>query len=187
MAFKDALSRSTGRKTTKVSAADTIIRRKPVQQNVPFLKESVVPAGSYISEIIAVHDALTNNGKLAVDIHYTLTDAHGNVLKAKERFALDGYYFSQLGEALLEAGLPDGAKLSQAVGITERVDVVYPRPNAIGRIKNRTPYTKSKSSKSRTVTSANADYDDDDDAEDIVEEDDEFDDFLDATDDEVDE
>ena len=182
MAIRDSLSRTNGRKTSKISATDTIVRRKPAQKNVPFLSESAVPAGRYVSEIVAVHEAVTDKGKAAVDMCYTFTDAHGNVVEAKERFAIDGYYFEQLCEALLDAGLPDGAKISQAVGITESVDVAYPRPGAIGRIKTRTPYAKSVSNKSRMVDSAAVDYDDS--TEDIVEDDDEFNDFADGFDDE---
>lgn len=182
MSIRDSISRTNSRKTSKVPATDTIVRRKPAKKNVPFLSESVVPAGRYVSEIVAVYEAVTDKGKAAVDVHYSFTDAHGNVVEAKERFAIDGFYFEQLCEALLDAGLSDGAKISQAVGITESVDVTYPRPGAIGRIKTRTPYAKSVSNKSRMAASAAVDYDDS--TEDVVEDDDEFDDFADGLDDE---
>lgn len=168
MSLKDSLSRSNHRRQNTTSATDTVIRRKNVQKSVPFLKEDVVPAGKYVSEIIAVYDAVTDKSKDAVDIHYTFTDCEGNVVVAKERYVIDGYYFELLGEALLDAGLPNGAKISQAVSITEDVVVTYPRPGAIGRIQSRVPHRKKMVSTSVTDDQCNANIDSEDDDSDFM-------------------
>ena len=169
MPVKETKLRTTPKKSEKNSVLDTTIHRSRVQKKVPFINEELIPAGKYTTKITAVMEAVTENAKPAVDLCYQFTNQKGEEVEAKERYVLGGYYFEKLGDALIDAGLPDGATISEAVGITERVTVVYPRKGALGHIQQRSPY------KNKNVTPPTSTDSEDDEEEDvIVEDDDDF-------------
>lgn len=93
---------------------------------------------------------------------------------------MGGYHLQRLIDALIDAGLPEGAPLTDAVGIEEEISVVYPQEGGLGKIKNRRPAgqkkVEKKPLKKASVTRVRASRDEDADATENF--DDEFDDFL---------
>lgn len=171
MAAKDNKLRTTLKKSEKKSVLDTTIHRSQVQKKIPFIKEDILPPGKYVTKITAVSEAVTENSKPAVDLYYEFTNQKGEVVEAKERYIISGYYFEKLGDALIDAGLPDGAVISEAVGLKERVTVTYPRKGYIGRIQHRSPNISKTVTPPTSVTAE--EYEEDM----LVEEEDEDDEF----------
>lgn len=180
--------------TAKVakSASDIIVRRsKQTSKAAPMLTEDIVPAGKYHSVVIAVADAKSDTGKLLVDVTYRLTDTRGKSVDARIRYPAEGYHIERLFDALIDAGLPEESPMTDAVGIVEEIEVVYPFDGALGKIKARHPApAKQPTPKSSQVKKARPhplDDDEDkvDDENDVLanEEDEDFeDDFLDDDD-----
>ena len=179
-------------KKSPSSVADIIVRRNHRQQkNVPMLTADKVPAGTYRSVILAVKDAVSDEGKPMADVVYRLTSSSGKVVEAKIRYPITGYHIERLFDALIDAGLPEGSPLKDAVGIEEDVTVVYPQEGALGKIKTRSPATKvvqatpQKSVPKKYPQRVIDEADEDEFPEDVSGEDfdDEFDDFLEADED----
>lgn len=175
-------------KTAK-TVADFRVHRSIKSKDVPLLTAQVVPAGVYRSEIISVDDALCNNGKPAGDVTYLFTDDEGMSAEAKIRYPLAGYHIGILSEALLNAGLPEGAPLVDAVGIQEEVSIMYPYDGALGKIQTRRPlstagYSQGVNKKrpslapvsTKAVPPKNSNHDDEDEFDDFIEDDEELDD-----------
>lgn len=172
MATKNNTLKNSLNKSTKASVLNTKIHRSQVQKKVPFINEDILPPGKYVTKITAVSEAVTENAKPAVDLCYQFTNLKGEVVEAKERYVVDGYYFEKLGDALIDAGLPDGATISEAVGLSERVTVAYPRKGALGHIQQRKP------NESKNVTPpTSVAYEDEEEEDALVEEDDDEFDF----------
>ena len=122
------------------SISDVIVRRsKRKVKAAPLLTEDIVPAGKYRSEIVGIADAKSDVGKLMVDVTYRLTDSRGKVVDTRIRYPAKGYHIERLFDALVEAGLPEESPVTDAVGIVEAVEIVYPFEGALGKIKVRTP------------------------------------------------
>ena len=156
--------------------------------NIPLLTAELVPAGSYHSCICSVEDAVCANGAPAADVVYHFTSSDGASTDVKVRYPLDGYHMEKLCEALLDAGLPDGSALTDAVGFEEVVEIVYPYEGALGKIKSRRPADSSGTSMSkpcRTVSNTRprheyaVEADEDDEFEDFADGDDDDDDMID--------
>lgn len=130
----------TKKNPTPASVSDLIVRRSQRKMKAaPMLTEEVVPAGKYCSEVISVTDAKSDAGKLMADVTYRFSDAGGKAVVARVRYPATGYYIEKLYDALVEAGLPEESPLTEAVGIEEEVEIVYPFEGALGKIKNRKP------------------------------------------------
>lgn len=159
-----------------------LVRRRRSNRSAPMLTADVVPAGEYRSKIISITGSFCSDGTPAVDVIYCFADGSGRSAEAKIRYPLSGVHLERLFDALLDAGLPEGAPLTDAVGIVEEVVVAYPYDGALGKIKMRRPAAsptssaapKKMSSKiTRTVSIEEADKDDDDsEFEDFLEDDD---------------
>ena len=122
------------------SVSDLIVRRsKRKAKAAPMLTEDIAPAGTYRSEIISVADAKSDIGKLMVDVTYRLTDGRGKAVDARIRYPAEGYHIERLFDALIDAGLPEESPVTEAVGIVEEVEIVYPFEGALGKIKSRRP------------------------------------------------
>lgn len=160
------------------SVSDILVRRsKRKAKAAPMLTEDVAPAGRYRSEIIGVADAKNDGGKLMVDVTYRLTNDRDEAVDARIRYPAEGYHIERLFDALIEAGLPEESPVTDAVGVVEEVEVVYPFEGSLGKIKDRKPATTAnrppiKKAK-RTVF-----VEEDDESDDPESEDDEFDVFL---------
>ena len=175
----------------KKSTTNSVLNRKLVHSSntakIPFIKHSVVPAGTYVARVTAVKEAKTTAGEDAIDIIYNLTNANGKVVAAKERFPIDGYVLTKLTTHWFNNSLlPDDATYADIVGIEETVDISFVNPSSLGSLKNRRPVNHASKATSPKKTSAPPvnDADEGDLEEDMEEDlDDEFDDFLDETDD----
>ena len=175
----------------KKSTTNSVLSRKLVHSSkaakVPFVKQSVVPAGTYTARITVVKEAQTTAGEDAIDIIYNFTNANGKVVAAKERFPIDGYVLTKLTTHWFNNSLlPDDATYSDIVSIEETVDISYVNPSSLGNLHNRRP-CKHAASKSAPPTKSSAPPVNDDDEGDLEEDleedpDGEFDDFWDETD-----
>lgn len=176
---------------TPESVANIIVRRSQQgKKRVPMLTETVVPAGTYHSVVVAVEDAHSDEGKPMVDVTYRFTDARGKETEARMRYPITGYHLEKVIDAWLDAGLPEGSHLTDAVGLEEEVVIVYPQQGALGKIKSRRPVGKATKTASKVVSSQKTthrvvddtyeeDFAEDEPAEDF---DDEFYDFLEDSD-----
>ena len=175
----------------KKSTNNSVLSRKLAHSSnaakVPFLKQSVVPAGTYTARVTAVKEAKTTAGEDAIDIVYELARAKGNVVTAKERFPVDGYLLGKLIDHWYDNQLlPDDATYADIVSIEETVDISYVNPSSLGSLQNRRPVNHASKSAPPKKSSAPPveDVDEGESEEDMEEDlDDEFDDFLDETDD----
>ena len=162
------------------------IRRTKTTTTVPMLNQKIAPAGTYASKIVAVTAAKIENTKAdAVDVIYELTGADGKAVQGRVRYEIGGYHFDRLGDALLDAGLPEGSSIVDAVGIEEQLEIVYPHKGSLAKIKDRRPLAATavptQKAAARPVAAASeddvedeADYLDEDDEEDILDVDDDF-------------
>lgn len=168
--------------TTSVSTIQ--VHRKTKAVNIPMLTSDLVPRGTYRSKILSVEDAVCANGAPAADVVYRFVSDSGFSAEAKIRYPLEGYHIGQLFDALLDAGLPEGSSIVDAVGIQEEVTVAYPYEGSLGKIQTRRPlstagYSQGVNKKrpslapvsTRAVPPKNSNHDDEDDE-------DEFDDFI---------
>lgn len=171
---------ATSTKKSPGSVADIIVRRNHSQQkNVPMLTADKVPAGTYRTVIVAVSDAQNAEGKPMADVIYRFTSVSGKAVEAKVRYPIEGYHIERLFDALIDAGLPEGSPLTDAVGIEEEdVRVVYLHKGALGTIKSRRPAsnpTPQKSSHQRLTKRIEKAFDPeefDDDLDDCLDDDD---------------
>ena len=178
--------KNTNFKNEPTSVSDLIVRRsKHKAKAAPMMTEDIAPAGKYRSEIISVADAQNDMGKLMVDVTYRLTDSRGKAVDARIRYPAEGYHIEKLFDALIEAGLPEESPVTDAVGIVEELEIVYPFEGALGKIKARGPVATSGSAPKPNLKSKKraALVEDDDESDDPEAEDDEFDDFLEDVDD----
>ena len=166
------------------SLSNVRIRRSKTQTVIPMLKEKVAPAGTYTSRIAAVTASkIDGTNADAVDITYELTANDGKVVQGRIRYEIGGYHFDRLGDALIDAGLPDGSPITDAVDIQEEITIVYPHRGALAKIKDRRPLAASAApAQKAAVRSTAVVAEDDDEAEDDYDEDDE-EDLLDVDDD----
>ena len=172
-------SKKSTTKNAPMSASDLLVRRsKRKAKAAPMLTEDIAPAGKYRSEIVGIADAKSDVGKLMVDVTYRLTDSRGKVVDTRIRYPAEGYHIERLFDALIEAGLPEESPMTDAVGVVEEVEVVYPFEGALGKIKNRKPATAAnrppaKKAKHAVLVDEDDELDDSE-AEDDEEEDDDF-------------
>lgn len=178
---------NTKKNVSAVSVADIVVRRsQQAKKRVPLLTENVIRAGAYHSTIIAVEDACNDEGKPMADVTYHFVDANGKATDARVRYPVAGYHIERLFDALIEAGLSEGAPLTDAVGIEEEVTIVYPHDGALGKIKSRRPAAQvAKTVPTKSIpkkASQRIFEEDEDDEEEPVDDDSEFDDFLEESD-----
>ena len=170
----------------KKSTTNSVLSRKLVHSSkaskIPFVKQSVVPAGTYVARVTAVKEAKTTAGDDAIDIIYNFTNANGKVVAAKERFPIDGYVLTKLTTHWFNNSLlPDDATYADIVGIEETVDISFVNPSSLGSLKNRRPTNHaSKAAPSKKSSTPLVNDTDEDELEEEQEEDldDEFDDWL---------
>ena len=167
----------TRKASAKPSAVERTVKRTAKASNYAFAKPGVVPPGEYRSKIVGMEETMTRAGEEAVDVLYELTDSSGKQYHIRARYPTDGYYFDKLCDALLNAGLPDGSKLSDGIGIEEEVTLDYPDGGRIGNFVDRRPVNsaatgrKSAGSNSRVVEDVDED-DEDTELENFLQEDD---------------
>lgn len=104
-----------------------------------FPKMDVVPAGYYYSEILDVQPRVTSKGKKCIDVVYDLQGFHKKLGDHTIRLSYPegSQALQDLYKAMLKAGIPAGNNMSAAVGVTERIHLVYDDEDGIGRIRKR--------------------------------------------------
>ena len=169
--------------TSKTSAIDRKIARKTQTKQFSFARIGVVPPGEYRSKIVGLEDSQTKSGEESIDVLYELTSGSGKKYHVRMRYPVDGFYFDELCEALLDAGLTEDSKLFDAVGLEEQVVLDYPNGERIGSFTNRCPVSRkvSKGYGGRSEAAEEEEtevVDDEDQDEEDFDEDSEFNDFL---------
>lgn len=137
-----SLYSSKKRTATKNSASvlNRTLTRSKVQMQVPFLKEKIIPAGTYTATIVSVSEAITNGGDEAIDVVYKLCDPNGRIFETKERLIWDSRPYYNLVDHLIDTGLlGEGSVVGDMVGACETVTVVYPYKGAFGSFQDRQP------------------------------------------------
>lgn len=126
---------STDTNSTIVSLNDFVIPEAVVD----FPKSSVVPAGYYFSEIIDVQPRLTNSGKKCIDVIYEIQgfreDQGDHTMRLS--YPEGSQPLMELYKAMRNAGVAAGSTMEAAVGVTERIHLVYDDDDSIGRIYRR--------------------------------------------------
>lgn len=114
-----------------VSVADFVIP----DEIIDFPRESEIPAGNYFSEIDDVSAGYTKSGKKCVDVYYYLQSFKDHeVYYMKLRYPEGSRPLNDLYRAVHKAGVPVGSDLSAAIGVTEKIKLVYDSDDCIGRI-----------------------------------------------------
>lgn len=120
---------------TPVSLKDFVIP----ETIIDFPKSSVVPAGFYFSEIIDIQPRLTNSGKKCVDVTYEIQgfrEEQGDHV-VRMSYPEGSRPLQDLYKAMRNAGVPAGSSLEAAIGVQERIQLVYDDEDSIGRIHRR--------------------------------------------------
>lgn len=115
------------------------IKRSSKTASYAFAKEKVVPPGVYDSVVVDIQMTKTRAGAEAVDVHYNLTSSTGKVYRVKMRYPTDSSYFEELCDALIDAGIPENADISAAIGVTETVELAYDEGSPFGSFISREP------------------------------------------------
>lgn len=132
--------RSITRNSSSVNATMASLKDFVIPEAVvDFPKSSAIPAGFYFSEILDVKARVTNSGKKCVDVIYDLQgfreDQGDHVMRLS--YPQGSQPLQDLYKAMLNAGVPAGSSLEAAIGVTERIHLVYDDDDAIGRIYRR--------------------------------------------------
>ena len=170
---------TTKRATSKTNPATPLnnvrIRRTKTPTTVPMLTAKIAPAGVYASKIVAVTASkIDTTNADAVDVTYELTGTDGKIVQGRVRYEVGGYHLDKLLDALAEAGVPEGSSITEAVGIEEQLEIVYPQRGSLAKIKSRRPMTETVAPKKPAAKPKAPTVDTD--------EDEEYDDFLDEDD-----
>lgn len=122
-------------KAVEVSMDDFVI---PVAV-FDFPRMDVVPSGFYFSEILDVQPRVTNKGKKCIDVVYDLQGFHEKLGDHTIRLSYPegSQALRDLYKAMLKAGVPAGSNMSAAIGVTERIHLLYDDEDGIGRIHKR--------------------------------------------------
>lgn len=112
------------------------VRRNYDVYNFP--TKDTVPAGRYWSRVDKISESMTMTGKPAIDVDYTFQDENGNLFNVRQRYPDGSYAQARFFDAMVDAGVPDGADIVDAVGITEEIDFDY--VGDFGTIVSRRPY-----------------------------------------------
>lgn len=104
-----------------------------------FPRMEKVPSGYYYTEIIDVQPRLTIKGKKCIDVIYDLQGFHKKLgdHTIKLSYPEGSQALLDLYKAMLKAGIPAGSNMSAAIGVTEKIHLVYDTEDGIGRIHKR--------------------------------------------------
>ena len=114
----------------KVSLTDF----KLPEEVINFPRESEIPPGYYFSEIIDVVPRVTGSGKKCLDVYYELLGFREGEYKMKLSYPEGSRPLHDLYRAMRKAGVPGGKDMSAAIGVTEKIRLVYDEEGGIGRI-----------------------------------------------------
>lgn len=138
------------------------VRSSGSAAKIPMAKADRIPAGRYHSRILNIKEVKTSAGNEAVEVIYLLTAHDGVEHKMREVIPIDDFFFPRFCDAMVDAGLADGDDLLNAVGVEEKVELVYPNPKGLGHFAARTPVTVGEKTPKRDEEVVASDEADDD-------------------------
>lgn len=126
-----------GKGSATIEAEVSLADFKLPEEVINFPRESEIPPGCYFSEIIDVVPRVTGSGKKCLDVYYELLGFREGEYKMKLSYPEDSRPLHDLYRAMRKAGVPGGVDMSAAIGVTEKIRLVYDEEGAIGRISAR--------------------------------------------------
>lgn len=132
-----------------LKSSRTVVKEESIQASladfvipatiIDFPKMDKVPSGYYFSEIIDIQPRVTNSGKKCIDVVYDLQGFHDKLGDHVIRlsYPLNSQPLQELYKAMLKAGVSPGPNMQDAIGVTEKIHLVYDDEDGIGRIHKR--------------------------------------------------
>lgn len=124
-----------GAKVSSVSLKDFVIP----EMVYDFPRIDRVPSGYYYSEIIDVQPRISAKGKKCLDVIYALQgfyDKLGDHI-IRLRYPEGSQPLQDLYKAMLNAGVSPGPNMACAIGVTEKIHLIYEHEDGIGSIYKR--------------------------------------------------
>lgn len=104
-----------------------------------FPRQEKVPSGYYFSEIIDIHPCVSSKGKKCLDVIYQLWGFHEKLGDhiIRLRYPEGSQPLHDLYKAMLNAGVAPGPNMRDAIGVTEKINLIYEDSDGIGSIYQR--------------------------------------------------
>ena len=104
-----------------------------------FPRQERVPGGYYFSEIIDVQPCVSSKGKKCLDVVYQLWGFHKKLGDhiIRLRYPEGSQPLHDLYKAMLNAGVAPGPNMKDAIGVTEKINLIYETEDGIGSIYQR--------------------------------------------------
>lgn len=104
-----------------------------------FPRQEKVPSGYYFSEIIDIQPCVSTKGKKCLDVIYQLWGFHKKLGDhiIRLRYPEGSQPLHDLYKAMLNAGVSPGPNMKDAIGVTEKINLIYDGDDSIGRIYQR--------------------------------------------------
>lgn len=143
------------------SLDDFILEASPTRRyKFPVIDE--VPADCYIARLDFVEPSVTAKGMQAIDTCQTFMNCAGDLFHVRQRYVRDSLHYRELVDALCDAGAPPGRRITEAVGVIERLRFGYPTDCEIGSITKRIPYDYKEGETQESLAEYFEDYPEDD-------------------------
>ena len=101
---------------------------------IDFPRSKNIPAGYYFTEITDISARRTNSGKNCLDVVYHLEGFRGGEYDMRLSYPENSQPLQDFYAAMLKAGVPSGSRIDAAIGVTERIRLIYDDEDSIGRI-----------------------------------------------------
>lgn len=101
---------------------------------IDFPRSKNIPAGYYFAEITDISARRTNSGKNCLDVVYHLEGFRGGEYDMRLSYPENSQPLQDFYAAMLKAGVPSGSRIDAAIGVTERIRLIYDDEDSIGRI-----------------------------------------------------
>ena len=113
------------------------IRRNYSEYRFP--TPETVPAGRYWTRIEDIRESITSAGRTAIDVDYLFEEdsEEETLFHVRQRYADGSPAQDAFYDAMVNAGVPEGADITEAIGVTEYIDFSY--SGDFGIIKKRRP------------------------------------------------
>lgn len=104
-----------------------------------FPRQEKVPSGYYFSEIIDIQPCVSSKGKKCLDVIYQLWGFHKQLGDhiIRLRYPEGSQPLHDLYKAVLNAGVAPGPNMKSAIGVTEKIHLIYEDTDGIGSIYQR--------------------------------------------------
>lgn len=101
---------------------------------IDFPRSKNIPAGYYFTEITDISARRSNSGKNCLDVVYHLEGFRGGEYDMRLSYPEGSQPLQDFYAAMLKAGVPSGSRIDAAIGVTERIRLIYDDEDGIGRI-----------------------------------------------------